>query len=295
MSSVIEQGLLPGTEARGSRLWLAVVVGLAAMYVPSYLELARGLWTEEAYAHGPLILMVVAWLFWRDRGLFLETGTRSAPVAGGLMLALGLLLYVVGRSQGIALFEVASHIPVFAGISLVLLGWSSLRRTWFALFFLVFLIPLPGFIIEAVTSPLKNAVSHTVEAVLYWWDYPIARNGVVLSIGQYQLLVADACSGLNSLYSLGALGCLYAYLTGHGDRLRSAALLAGIVPIAMFANIVRVLILVLITFHLGDEAGQSFLHGFAGMLLFVTALLLLFGLDALLRRVPLLRRHEATA
>jgi exosortase B len=209
------------------------------------------------------------------------------------MLAFGLLLYAVGRSQGIALFEVGSHLPVLAGTVLLLLGWRALARLWFPLFFLVFLVPLPGFVIDSATAPLKNFVSHIVESMLYELGYPIARAGVILMIGQYQMLVTDACSGLNSLYSLAALSFLYLYLTGPGTLVRNAVLIASIAPIALVANIARVLLLTLITFYFGEEAGQSFLHGFAGMTLFVTALLLLLGLDVLLQRRPVWRGRRA--
>ncbi|MGH6612326.1 MAG: archaeosortase/exosortase family protein, partial [Burkholderiaceae bacterium] len=109
-----------------------------------------------------------------------------------------------------------------------------------------------------------------------------------LSIGQYQLLVADACSGLNSIFSLSAMGLLYLYLMRHRSMLRDTLLVLSIVPIAIFANLLRVLFLVLLTFHFGDGAGQGFLHGFAGMFLFAVALLMLFGFDRLLGRVSAL-------
>lgn len=296
MSSVLGQRILPGQGGECLRRWLPVVVGVAALYVPTYVSLARTLWREDAHAHGPLVLAVVAWLVWRERAALSRDGEASAPLAGGIALASGLLLYVVGRSQGIALFEVGSHIPVLAGTVLVLRGWRALAQLWFPLFFLIFLVPLPGFLIDAVTGPLKGVVSQAVESILYGFGYPIARTGVMLSIGQYQLLVADACSGLNSLYSLTALGFLYFYVTGAGRTARNALLLASIVPIAIVANLVRVLMLVLITFHFGDEAGQSFLHEFAGIMLFATALALLFGFDAAVQRMQWLfpfRRVEA--
>jgi len=287
MSALVQQRLFAGREAEGLLRWLPVALGLAVMYVPTYVDLAHGLWQQEAYAHGPIILGVVAWLVWRRRAALASRGAiRSAPLAGWAMLAFGLMLYAVGRSQGIALFEVGSHLPVLAGTVLLLLGWHALARLWFPLFFLVFLVPLPGFMIDIATAPLKNFVSHIVESMLYELGYPIARAGVILMIGQYQMLVTDACSGLNSLYSLAALGFLYLYLTGPGTAVRRAALLASIAPIALVANVARVLILTLITFYLGEEAGQSFLHGFAGMTLFATALLLLLGLDVLLQRLP---------
>ena len=104
----------------------------------------------------------------------------------------------------------------------------------------------------------------------------------MLTIGTYQLLVADACSGLNSMFSLSAMGILYLYIMQHTSKLRIVLLLLSIWPVAFLANMLRVLILSLITYYLGDEAGQGFLHGFAGIMLFIAGLLFLMGLDGLL-------------
>lgn len=289
MSPDLAQRLLPGREAEGRLRWLPLALGLAVMYVPTYVDLAQGLWQLEAHVHGPIILALAAWLAWRQRAALAGEPADGAVLAGSTVLALGLALYIVGRSQSVALFEVGSHLPVFAGTALLLGGWQALRKLWFALFFLVFLVPLPGFVIVAMTGPLKSLAAQAVESMLYALGYPVARSGVVLSIGQYQLLIADACAGLNSILSLAALGFLYLYMTAAGNLARSAVLLASIVPIALAANLLRVLALTLITFHFGDAAGQSFFHGSAGMALFAVALLLLLGLDVLLRQVPAFR------
>ena len=106
------------------------------------------------------------------------------------------------------------------------------------------------------------------------------------------MLVADACSGLHSMYSLTALGTLFMYIMGRTSRLHNALMLVSILPIAFVANIVRVMALVLITYHLGDEAGQGFLHGTAGIVLMLVALAFFFALDALLGR---LLRPRSTA
>ena len=95
-----------------------------------------------------------------------------------------------------------------AGALLLLKGPPALRVAWFAVFYMVFMIPLPGILVDAITGPLKQWVSVIVEGMLYAAGYPIARTGVTMTIGQYQLLVADACSGLNSMFSLSALGTL---------------------------------------------------------------------------------------
>lgn len=263
--------------------WIPIFVALAVLYVPTYYSLGKTIWTTEEQGHGPIILAVVGWLIWQIRRKVAETAPLPAPLAGWCVLIIGVLGYVLGRSQDIILFEVGSQIAIGAGVLLLVFGWSAIRLTWFPLFFLIFMVPVPGIVIDLLTGPLKHQVSVIAESILYAAGYPIARSGVMLTIGQYQLLVADACSGLNSMFSLSALGLLYVYITREGLWWKSAILLASILPIAFVANIVRVMILVLVTYHFGDEAGQGFIHGFAGMILFAIALGLLFALDTLLR------------
>jgi exosortase B len=287
----------PSARTPGARLlpWLPVVCGLALLFVPTFIRLSTGAWTEEAYSHGPIILAIVLWLFWTKRQVFLDESGPAATILGTSLLIVGLLVYVVGRSQSIDLFEVSAQIPVLAGVLLLMLGWQGTRKLWFPLLFMTFLIPLPGFVIWALTGTMKALVSVAAENLLYLFGYPIARTGVMIMMGPYQLLVADACAGLNSLYSLTALGLLYLYVTGSGSRVRAGILLASIVPIAFIANVMRVVILALLTFHFGEEAGQGFIHGLAGIVLFVIALLLLFAIDAVLRLLPFGRppRKEA--
>jgi exosortase/archaeosortase family protein len=106
----------------------------------------------------------------------------------------------------------------------------------------------------------------------------------MITVGRYELLVADACSGLNSMFSLAALGALFIHIMGRKGRLHTAVLVLSILPIAFAANIVRVISLVLLTYHFGDAAGQGFLHGAAGILLMLVALAAFFALDAGLSR-----------
>lgn len=289
MASVLESRPGLPVDWRGRLAWWPVAAGLLALYLPTCLYLERHLWNSEAYAHGPIVLTIVIWLFWRNSIGFSARPQTGAALCGWTALVLGLLVYAIGRSQTIVLLEAGSVIPVVGGLILALQGWAGLRRFWFPLLFLVFFVPLPGFVIDGVTGALKHKVSALVEMLLYQAGYPIGRNGVVLTIDQYQVLVSDACSGLNSMFSLSAMGLLYLYLMRYTSWARNGLLLLGVLPIAFAANIVRVVILVLITYHLGDEAGQGFLHGFAGMLLFVIALLMLFAGDWLLGRVPALR------
>lgn len=282
MSAVLNTKPSPG--AAGLE-WLPVIAGLLILYVPTFYDLATTLWQEDEYAHGPIILAVIVWLIWHRRQALLPAPTRIAPVPGFALLTFGVLLYAVGRSQNISILEIGALLPVLAGALLVMRGWPAVRDLWFMLLFIVYLVPLPGILVDAVTGPLKQSVSAIATQILYAAGYPIARSGVVLTIGQYQLLVADACSGINSMLSLSAVGLLYLYLMHYRSWLHNGLILASLLPIAFCANIVRVLFLVLVTYHYGDAAGQGFLHGFSGMALFVSALILIVLLDAVLVRV----------
>ena len=207
---------------------------------------------------------------------------RSHP-AGWAVLAFGLAIHLLGRSQQILMFEVGSILVVLAAIVLLKLGGPALRILWFPFFFMLFMVPLPSELVAAVTMPMKMAVSWATEHLLFMIGYPISRSGVVLQIGQYQLLVADACAGLQTLLTLEALGLFYLNLVRHPSGVRNVTLAILIVPISFLANVIRVITLTLITYYYGDAAGQGFLHGFAGMVLFVTALSMILAVDSTLQ------------
>jgi exosortase B len=263
--------------------WLPIILGLLALYVPSIIDLFRGVWSDDEQAHGPIVMGISLWLLYRKfPEIRLAGNERPATGAGWTLLLLGLFSYAMGRSQAILQMEVGSIIPVLAGLILIIYGWTGLKKMWFPLFFMMFMVPLPGVFVQAITIPLKTAVSIVAEHLLYAFDYPVARTGVILQVAQYQLLVADACAGLHTLFTLEALGLLYMNLMGHASVKRNVALALLIVPISFVSNVIRVLILILVTYYLGDAAGQGFLHGFAGMTLFLSALILIIGVDTLL-------------
>jgi exosortase B len=275
----VARWLTPGADL-GSLLLLAL--GLLALYGGTYAELARSTWAFGELNYGPLILAVSLWLFYRERHALNALASSPAPRAGYGLLAFGLLLYASGVSQSIQMFEVGSQVAVIAAILLIFKGWPAIRLLWVPLLLMVFLVPLPDLIVAQVTGPLKIAVSAVATHLLHAAGYPVARSGVVMTVGQYQLLVADACAGLSSIVTLEAVGIVYMKLVGHVSVLRNSILALLLVPVAFVANVVRVIILVLVTFHLGDAAGQGFVHSLAGLVLIAVATLLMIAVDSLL-------------
>jgi len=281
-----EQAVAPGIRPRPAGLldWLPIMVGFCVLYIPSFYSLFTGIWRSEDQAHGPIILGLSIWLIWRSRDEMLAAAQPGkGAIVGWLLFVVGLVLYIFGRSQQILAFEISSFIAILASLVCIKLGTPALRAVWFPFFFMLFMVPLPSAVVAALTLPMKMAVSYVSEHILYWAGYPIARSGVILQIGQYQLLVADACAGLQTLLTLEALGLFYLNVVRHTSTFRNVALALMIIPISFTANVTRVMVLTLITYHWGDAAGQGFLHGFAGMVLFVSALVLILSIDSLLQ------------
>ncbi len=270
------------TESPSRAELLAIAAGLFAMYLPTYMTLDASIWKIVGQGHGPVMLALTLWLIWQRLPAFVGLATRPAPISGSLLLAAGLLFYVVGRSQDILFMDVGSQMLVLTGLTLLYKGWAGWRTMWFPIFFILFIIPIPGSIVDQVTAPLKAAVSYVAEAILYTLHYPIGRSGVTLTIGPYQLLVADACAGLNSIFALEAIGVFYLSVIEHTSRLRKIVLAMLILPISFVSNVTRVIALVLITYYFGDEVGQGFVHSFAGILLFMLATALTIGTDTVL-------------
>jgi exosortase B len=274
----------PNVTVGGLLPLLLLVAGLGLMFWPVFVKLANTVWNTDEQGHGPIIIAVAVWLLWQRRERLIEAAAQSQP--GGAFAwawVLGaLLVYFVGRLQNIVTFEMGAILPLLIGLLAAVFGWRVVKVAAFPIFFLLFAVPLPGPLVDFVTQPLKQAVSYVAEALLYAAGYPIARTGVILKVGQYQLLVADACAGLNSMFTLEALGLLYMNIVGHTSTLRNVLLAILIIPMAFIANVVRVIVLVLVTYHFGDEAGQGIVHGAAGMVLFAVALVLMFMIDGLL-------------
>lgn len=263
-------------------LYWPVYLGLASLLLPTIYDVNQRFWQTSQNAHGPIVLMITIWAFYRKISdlIRLEKISFQPSLRSGLwLLAPSLLIYAVARAQYLYSIEVAMFIPILIGLTFIFIGLNFAARLWFPFFFLFFLIPLPGTIIDAITLPLKILVSVATEHILYTIGYPVARNGVIIGIGTYKLMVADACSGLNSLFSLEALGLLYLNMKGHQSVFRNTLLAFFIIPISFCSNVTRVIMLALITYYMGEEAGQGFLHSASSLLMFTLALILIISVD----------------
>jgi len=286
-----ESAVLPSASARPFQSKerpqiIAVVVlllGVMAVAVPTMFFVAKESWSTEQGSHGPIVLFTGVWLLWRKWPEARAVAQRPSWTKVALLLAFSLSLYTFARITQIVEIEGYAMYASLLGVLYSMVGWQSLRRLWFPLFYLAFIFPPPEVLIAAVTLPLKIELSKAAVSFLHALGYPIGGEGVKIYIGQYELLVAAACSGLNSIISLTAISLFYIYIR-HQAEWRYAALLAClIIPVALLANFVRVLVLILVTYYFGEAAAQGFLHNTAGVIMFAVALLAIYLADEAIR------------
>jgi exosortase len=272
---------------RGRELLRAapVIAGFLLLAAPTILSLSHSVWTREDGAHGPIIIFTGAWLISREASHFRELGRPGSAWVTAALLTPCLILYAFSRAFDFISLEVAAVYG--AGLTMLYsaFGWAPLKRAWFPLLYLAFVIPPPGWLLDQVTAPLKQFVSHVATNSLMAAGLPVAREGVTIYVAQYQLLVEDACSGMNSLVGLVAISLFYIYLLRGASLRYSALLTAFTIPIAVAGNILRIMVLILLTYFYGDQVAQGFMHQLAGVFLFATDLILVFAVDSVLIRV----------
>lgn len=281
------------TRRKASAPLVLLVLGLLSIAIPTLVRLAQLSWTTEAGAHGPIVLATGLWLIWHDRNR-LAGGVAPALAPGLPLLIIALACYFLGRVTGIMMLEGLSVVAVCTITAYMYLGAKVISRFVFHVFYLCFIVSPPENWIFVGTRPIKAALSDLAVDLLAFAGFPAAQSGSTIFIGYFQLQVAAACSGLYSMIGITAIGAFYIYIR-HGSDVRYAFIMGLlIVPFAMLINFLRIIALILITYHYGDGAAFQFSHDYGGIFTFAIAILFLMGLDSALH--PLfgaLRRRKS--
>jgi exosortase len=264
---------------------LALLIGAALLVVPTMFQVGQFNWTTEQGGHGPIVLATGVWLLWRE----LKTSPAERKPGnfwvGAISVGVLLAIYAVSRITGILEIEALAMYGALIMGAYMLFGGALIRSIWFPLIYLALTLPPPDSVVAAVTQPIKIAISQWAVSLLHTLGYPIGSSGVTIQIAQYELLVAAACAGLNSIISLGAICLFYGYLRHRSNVAAFAIIALSVIPIAVFSNFMRVIILILITYYLGESAAQGFLHDFAGLTMFAVALATVFVIDSVFTKL----------
>jgi exosortase len=282
---------LEGSKTAASRVWPWSALGrmallgllLVAIYHDIGLRLVRQWYDDPDFYHGFLVPLLSAYLAWDRRAEWLPLPARPNPW-GAALLGAGLLMLMLGLGGAELYLQRTSFIVVLAGLVLLLAGTAILRRLAFPILFLLFMVPLPAIVINAVAFPLQLLAAKTATFCLFNLGIPVLREGNIIALAGTRLEVAEACSGIRSLQALLALGSIFAYFS-QSQPWKRWTLVVLSVPIAITANALRVSGTGVLAQYWGAAAAEGFYHTFSGWLIFVVALLMLLGCGALLSKI----------
>ncbi len=263
------------------------LLALLPLLVLTYWTVVPGMvsdWNNDPnYSHGFLVPLIAGYFAWQKWPELKDLPTRPSNL--GLLVVIGSLLLLIFGFAGTEYFTMRSSLVfLLAGIILFWFGWAIFKGLLLPVGFLFFMVPLPYIVYDAMAFPLKLLVAKFSVAALKLMGIAVLREGNIIMFPQTVLEVADACSGLRSLMSLLALAVAYAVFSQKSNLMRVIMVLSA-VPIAIATNMFRVIVTGVLAQHYGAAAAEGFFHEFAGLAVFALAMILLFLLGALLRKV----------
>ncbi len=233
-------------------------------------------WWEKKpeYNHGYLIPVVAAYLL-----LLRADAFRRADISGswsGLwVLLVGLVMFVLGELSAVYVITQYSFLVTLLGLLVVAYGWSGVKVIWAPLAYLFFMIPLPNFLYDNLSAELQMMSSELGVAVLRLAGVSVFLEGNVIDLGEFQLQVAEACSGLRYLFPLTSFGFLCAFLF-RGPIWQKAVIFLSTIPITLLMNSFRIGVIGILVEHWGIAMARGFLHDFEGWIVFMACVGILF-------------------
>jgi len=260
------------------QIWVVALV-LGLLYGPTLARLAEQWWTDPNFSHGILVPLFSCYLLWQRRKLLSALPLQPAW-SGIAVLALALAILAAGALGAELFLARVSLLFAIAGLVVWFWGWNHLRATLFPWAFLFLMVPLPALAFNQLTLPLQLMAAKLATTILQAVGIPVLRDGNVLHLPAMSLEVAEACSGIRSLFSLIALALIYGYWSDRRGWMR-IALFAAAVPIAVLANAFRIVGTGLCVQYSSPGRAEGFSHAFSGWMIFLIS----FGLLVLAHRV----------
>ncbi|MGD0443664.1 MAG: exosortase/archaeosortase family protein [Edaphobacter sp.] len=261
-------------SSRSQRLaWLpfAVIAALlAVLYYRVGIKLVYDWCTIPDYSHGPFVPLFAAFLVWDKRKAISATPIKQSW-AGLPLVLFGIVVLILGV-YGVELFTARmSFVLLLTGIIWTLYGWAMVRELRFPLLVLVLAIPFPAIVFNQITFPLQLFASRIASQILPLLGVPVLLEGNVIRLPVMPLEVAEACSGIRSLMSLFTLAVFYGYFLERTTARRVLLAFASI-PIAVTANVLRIVGTGLCVQYWDPDKALGFFHEFSGWVIFVISL-----------------------
>jgi exosortase len=277
VESPVAQLTIPRPDHRVALMRFGLLVLCVILLYSRILIKLAGDWLHDPnYSHGFLVPIFCAWIIWKDRRRLAETPVQ--PSNTGLLVIVGALGVLILGVFGAELFlSRTSLLFLLAGLVIYFRGWKAFRVTLFPWAVLFLMVPLPAIIFNQIALPLQFEASRLASGMLGIVGVPVLREGNILHLPLLNLDVVEACSGIRSLVSLITLATVYGYLFEPRTWWRVLLIVAS-VPIAVFANGVRIMGSGVLGQYWSPDKAEGFFHMFSGMLIFVVSLGILLAL-----------------
>lgn len=276
------------------RGWLPyAVIGLllVAIYYRIGIKLVHDWYTLPDYSHGFLVPLFSLFLVW-DRRKFIRATPIRQSWAGIPLIVFAIVVLILGV-YGVDLFTSrVSFVILMAGLIWTFSGRAMLRELRFPLLVLLLAIPFPEIIFNKITFPLQLLASRIASDILPILGVPTLHEGNVIQLPVMKLEVAEACSGIRSLMSLFTLAVFYGYFLERSTARRTLLALAAI-PIAVAANVVRIVGTGLCVQYWDPDKALGFFHEFSGWVMFVVSLVCLYLVHRAMRLIAPEKRQTA--
>lgn len=261
--------------------YVAMVVLLAVIYHKVLFKLVYDWYSIPDYSHGFLVPFFALFLLWDKRKKLRQIPIRQTWQ--GIPLVVVAIAILILGVYGVDLFTARiSFVFLVAGLIWTLFGWEMLRELRFPLLVLVLAIPFPTILFNKITFPLQLFASRVASSILPLLGVPVLLEGNVIQLPVMKLEVAEACSGIRSLMSLFTLAVFYGYFLERTTRRRVFLAIASI-PIAVAANVLRIVGTGLCVQYWDPAKALGFFHEFSGWVMFVISLVCLYLVHRLMR------------
>jgi exosortase D (VPLPA-CTERM-specific) len=255
--------------------WAAMLAtaGLLGFVFYDGIEHMVGTWASAEYSHAYLIPVITAFLIWQKKDL-LETNSFKGSWVGLLVVGIGIGTFFLGKLSTLHIIVEYAFLIVIAGLALALTGWRNFKLIGIPLALLFFMVPLPAFLYQNLSSELQLISSQIGVAVIRLFGISVFLDGNVIDLGSFKLEVVEACSGLRYLFPLMTLGFIVAYFFKEAFWKRAIIFLSTI-PITVLMNSFRIGMIGVMVEYGGLAMAEGFIHDFEGWVVFMACITVL--------------------
>ena len=258
--------------------WLVVACVSAGMFFVDGLDALLTAWQLPEYSHGPLIPILSLLLFLRQLKEYPpQPGPKSDRWVGVCVILLAIGVGALGKLANISDIVAYATIIWVGGLLLVSFGWQTGKHFWPPVLHLIYMLPLPGVLYYKLSTYLQFISSELGVLFLQWMSVPVFLDGNIIDLGVLKLHVAEACSGLRYLFPILSFSYIFAVLY-RGPMWHKAVLLLSAAPITILMNSVRIAVAGVLAQYYGVDWLEGFTHFFEGWVIFISCIILLFGL-----------------